>query len=345
MATETVRTTAFSAPDPQAGGLACSGTATTGTCSINRNCRQTALTVSSIRWRLWQTPSFKADWTAASLRVEWSLSALNAEACDGTRRLTLSYSTNNGSSWSQFSGFPKNATGSQQSGTATASIPVSTNLSQLLVRAVLEVQVASGDSCAGLPPGEPFPCFTVLSSTVSDVYLQGTYPRGACCVGSNCTITTPSGCAGTFKGDGTTCGSTTCLDTRPCCKPDGTCAMLTQAACSAAGGAWYPNKTSCSQVNCSASGCCVRANGTCETTTQSNCNGAGDSWLGASSSCTTAPDGTDCTPCTNVGACCRTDGTCVRSTQCWCTGAGGAFRGVGSACLPTPCTARRLVLV
>lgn len=345
MATETIRTTQFTAPDPSAGGLACSGTGTTGTCSINKNCRTTVLTVSSIRWKTWQSPAHQSDWTAVSLKVAWSLSALNAEACDGVARLTLSYSTNNGSSWTNFSGFPKNATGSSQNGTASASIPASVNLAQLLVRAVLEVQVDSSESCAGLPPGDPLPCFTVLTGSVSDVFLQATYPQGACCVGSNCTTTTPSQCSGTFKGDGTTCGSSTCLDTRPCCKPDGNCALLTQSACSAAGGTWYANKTLCSQVNCSASGCCVRANGTCVTTTQSNCNGAGDSWLGAGSSCTVAPDDHDCVTCTNVGACCKSDGTCVRSTECWCTHAGGAFRGVGTTCSPSPCSSRRFVLV
>lgn len=314
MAQEIIRTTEYETPAPGAGSSICSGSATTGDCSGEKDCRSLSLLQASIAWMTWQTPAHKPDWTSATLKVPWSLPARTG-GCAGVARLRLEYSTNAGSSWTAFSGFPKNHTYGNQSGTASANISVSQNLANLLVRMVLEVQVDAVEYCPGAPPAER--CTIGATAEVSDVYITATYDDGP----------PPD-------------------PVRACCKPDGTCQVLTQSACSAAGGTWYSGRTSCSGLTCASTGCCVRANGTCELTTQGSCNGAGDSWLGPNTSCTVAPDGHNCGTCTNVGVCCKSDGGCLRSTQCWCEHAGWVFRGVGTTCSPSPCgVRRRLVLV
>lgn len=316
MSQEVIRTTEYTTPAPGGGSSVCTGTATTAVCTLSKDCRSTALGQASIQWSAWQDPAHQADWTSASLKVEWTFDPRGG-GCDGVVRLRLEYSTNGGSSWTAFSGFPKNATGALQSGTASVSVAVGQNLDNLLVRMFLEVQIDASNYCPGQRPGDPDFCTLSGRGDVDDVYLVGTYDDGP--------PPDPS---------------------RACCKPDGTCQVMTQSACSAAGGTWLSNRTSCSGAPCGTNGCCIRAGGTCESTTQANCAGVGDVWLGPGTSCTVAPDGYDCTTCTDVGVCCKSDGTCVRSSQCWCEHAGGVFRGAGTTCSPTPCGAkRRTVLV
>lgn len=341
MSVETLRPTAYTAPAPGAGTAACTATATTATCTSSKNCTSTSLLQRSASFHTWATPAHQDDYSSLTLKVEWTLAALAGDACAGIASMRLEYSTNDGDTWAAFTGFPKAATGSPQSGTASKTLSVSQDLSQLRVRVVLEIQIY--EHCTG--PSDPEYCILALTGTVGDVYTRGDYTSGACCTNGTCTITTPSQCGGTFVGG--TCGSQTCVETRPCCKPDTTCAKISEAACTAAGGTWYPNKTSCSQVNCTQTlGCCIRAGGTCDgSTTQAACSNPGDVWLGPGTSCTVAPDDHDCVTCSDVGACCKGDGSCIRASRCWCEHAGGVFRGVGSDCDPLPCGHRIRVLM
>jgi hypothetical protein len=79
--------------------------------------------------------SYQAYWTAATLKVDWKLWKLTGDdsgSCD-QNKLYLQY--NLGSGWNNFSGFPKSATGSTQTGTATKALGLSQNMANVQVRA------------------------------------------------------------------------------------------------------------------------------------------------------------------------------------------------------------------
>jgi hypothetical protein len=65
--------------------------------------------------------------------------------------------------------------------------------------------------------GVPGTCVQILSSAgIVDFLEAATFDQvapatGACCIGADCTITTATGCAGQYMGDGTTCGPNTCV--------------------------------------------------------------------------------------------------------------------------------------
>ncbi len=107
-----------------------------------------------------------------------------------------------------------------------------------------------------------------------------------------------------------------------CCFPDGTCRLLTQAACSQAGGTWQGVNTVCSPNPCPQPGACC-ANGTCTITFQTGCSGQ---WMGPNTVCN--PN-----PCPPSGACCI-NGACTITTQLTCS---GQWMGANTICNPNPC--------
>ncbi len=78
---------------------------------------------------------------------------------------------------------------------------------------------------------------------------------GACCVGSDCSITTTEGCAGTYQGDDTTCDPNPCEATGGCCFDDGSCSVLTSSDCSDASGIYRGDGTDCSDPCLTHTGC------------------------------------------------------------------------------------------
>jgi hypothetical protein len=102
--------------------------------------------------------SNQADWDAAAdLKVTWKIFGLGSDDTCSTKQVKLEYKL--ASTWIAFSGWPKNATGSSQTGTATASgvISKSQNLANVKVRMI--VRTASCDPCDdGGDPGDPVFC-------------------------------------------------------------------------------------------------------------------------------------------------------------------------------------------
>jgi len=76
---------------------------------------------------------------------------------------------------------------------------------------------------------------------------------GACCDGSNCTITAPAGCVlpSVYEGDGTSCSPNPCVVlTGACCASDGTCSEDTQTSCETGGGVYQGDSSTCASVDC-----------------------------------------------------------------------------------------------
>jgi spore coat protein A len=71
-----------------------------------------------------------------------------------------------------------------------------------------------------------------------------------------------------------------------CCQGGGVCSVLTQTACTTAGGVYQGNGTSCSPNPCIVvTGACCASSGTCSEVTQTSCTTAGGTWQGADSTC------------------------------------------------------------
>jgi hypothetical protein len=84
---------------------------------------------------------------------------------------------------------------------------------------------------------------------------------GACCVGSDCSIQTPSGCegmGGIYQGDGTLCVPNPC-DTGAlvgaCCHDDGSCTIETSVSCAAIPGIYRGDGTNCADPCLTHTGC------------------------------------------------------------------------------------------
>lgn len=117
-----------------------------------------------------------------------------------------------------------------------------------------------------------------------------------------------------------------------CCKPDGTCDLLTLAECEALNGLYRGDNTSCLDANCPepVGACCFSPSG-CLNMTEGDCGVAGGTWLGPGTAC--AP-GNQCP----TGACCLPDGSCVDSISgVACAAMGGTFQGLGSSCGSVNC--------
>jgi hypothetical protein len=120
--------------------------------------------------------------------------------------------------------------------------------------------------------------------------------------------------------------------TGACCQGDGTCAVLSATACSAAGGTYQGDSTVCSPNPCpQPTGACCQADGSCTVGTAAECSAAGGTYQGNDTTC--SPN-----PCPQpTGACCQVDGSCTVGTAAECSAASGTYQGGGTTCTPNPC--------
>jgi hypothetical protein len=203
-------------------------------------------------------------------------------------------------------------------------------------------------------------------------------PRGACCTSGSCQILPEDVCSngsGTYMGDATVCGATTC-DTAPCCV-GGECKDLFPAECATSNGVQGTLGDLCAGGDyCTDGACCLGTS--CFTAAglhQLQCGVLGGSFVGPGSDCSGDPCAPEtvgcCVPggtcqdlteagCANVngvslgtdsdcatsnafcaaefGACCRPGDTCVANdTPANCAAQGGSFLGIGADCSGNPC--------
>ncbi|MCB9463371.1 MAG: serine/threonine protein kinase [Candidatus Eisenbacteria bacterium] len=116
-----------------------------------------------------------------------------------------------------------------------------------------------------------------------------------------------------------------------CCFEDGTCRLLTESECSAAGGTSDAAET-CDPNPCAQPvGACCLGNGTCRELTEEECERRDGEFQGIGKSC----DEVTCE--TPEGACCFDDGSCHVLAEDRCGREDGAFQGVDTSCEPNPC--------
>jgi hypothetical protein len=74
-----------------------------------------------------------------------------------------------------------------------------------------------------------------------------------------------------------------------CCRPDGTCIVVSEAGCLIEGGVYSGNGTNCGTANCAQppTGACCRASG-CAIVTAAICSATGGSYIGDNTTCATA---------------------------------------------------------
>ncbi|MHC5028371.1 MAG: FG-GAP-like repeat-containing protein, partial [Planctomycetota bacterium] len=160
---------------------------------------------------------------------------------------------------------------------------------------------------------------------------------GACCFADgSCNALASADCAGqggTYQGDLTECGGTSCPQPEgACCFTDGTCAGLTTADCTGQGGTYQGDFTDCGSANCpQPEGACCFADGTCNSQTEADCASAGGTYQGDFTGC----GGANCPQ--PEGACCFLDGSCNSQTAADCSGAGGTYQGNFTACGSANC--------
>jgi hypothetical protein len=117
-----------------------------------------------------------------------------------------------------------------------------------------------------------------------------------------------------------------------CCFEDGTCELMTQDLCDAAGGEFHPEWDYCEPNECPqpAEGACCFAGGECVESTEEWCESVGAYWL---------PDfPCDPNPCpTSLVVCCFDDGSCEVIGSHTCEEAGGVVFWDYDRCIPNPC--------
>ena len=88
------------------------------------------------------------------------------------------------------------------------------------------------------------------SSPAGDLNITFDCVNGACCgAEGTCSITSPTGCSGTYVGDGVvSCDPNPC-STGACCAPDG-CHVISSSECSTIGGVYQGDSTSCTISTC-----------------------------------------------------------------------------------------------
>ena len=157
---------------------------------------------------------------------------------------------------------------------------------------------------------------------------------GACCDGTNCTVTTLLECmditGGTWLGDGSSCEDCLAIDVGACCLADGLrgpgCVITDQWDClNNVGGEWMGYGTDCTAcIPPPQPGACCMSSG-CSMILESECLQLGGQWLG---------EGVDCTNCPDTGACCLCDG-CLLTWVDDCANAGGDWL-AGAECSDCP---------
>jgi hypothetical protein len=87
--------------------------------------------------------------------------------------------------------------------------------------------------------------------TCGSVDCSNPDPTGGCCIETSCSVTTESGCTGTYLGDDTDCSDDPCAPdpTGGCCVSVN-CVIYTLAECNAAGGNYLGDNSNCSGSPC-----------------------------------------------------------------------------------------------
>ena len=148
------------------------------------------------------------------------------------------------------------------------------------------------------------------------ITIAGTsFPAGACCVGSDCSIQTESSCGllgGLYLGDGTGCVPNPCITLTGVCCFNGACLNLTESECIAYGGEFLLGGT-CSPNPCP--GACCDIEGVCHQLSHAECDAQGWTFIGGLCGETTCEPGS--CPC-----CCQEYGThnfyCISNTPSEC---------------------------
>ncbi len=107
---------------------------------------------------------------------------------------------------------------------------------------------------------------------------------GACCIGTDCSITTQVGCTiqgGTYQGDGTTCSPNPCGEATGACCTGGECSILSESDCTGMSGTYQGDGTMCDPNPCVCCGseCCgvespfMDGDGNCWTQIEEDCEG------------------------------------------------------------------------
>ncbi len=116
------------------GACSVSGGSETCNCETASGCSSGSVEKSGARFYNFDAATQQAFWTSVLIKVDWKLYAETGDdpgSCD-QNKLYLQYKT--ASSWNNFSGFPKTASGSNQTGTATQSISTGQNIANVQVR-------------------------------------------------------------------------------------------------------------------------------------------------------------------------------------------------------------------
>ena len=129
---------------------------------------------------------------------------------------------------------------------------------------------------------------------------------GACCMpDGSCQLMSGAACAAitnaVYQLDGSACGPGVCPPTGACCN-GGSCSIIIQSACTAAGGSWLGAGSRCTVQSEYASsltnvaGRCCLPNGSCVVRYQTSCTATGYTFT---------PGALCDVPCENAGACCN----------------------------------------
>jgi hypothetical protein len=147
-----------------------------------------------------------------------------------------------------------------------------------------------------------YPACTGVSSWIPSATCTPTNPcppanNGACCFSDGtCLVTAELLCAGTHRGAGTTCTTTSCVGpVGACCQPNGSCTQLSAAACTTAGGTFRGVGVDCAPNPCPilTVACCRGA--TCSITLSAQCTGQFSRAVAARNQCNAGTNAT--TPC------------------------------------------------
>ena len=212
--------------------------------------------------------------------------------------------------------------------------------------AFLSNQVFEGDEgWYGDNFGEPR--LVDFSTIINDQFITiptAPTPKGACCNGPVCSITTQAGCSGgTYQGDNTRCyGDYPCdaSDVGACCDPNGACTIETLADCTALGGSWDTN-ANCDYCPCAQLGACCDGE-SCSLMFEADCllSDPNAVYLGDFTDCGADPNENPCLD----GACCYDSGdpneprycTEVRVDECSAL-TNGTWKGPNVTCASNPC--------
>lgn len=122
----------------------CSAASETCDCSAISSCEGGANVKSGARFFNFDAADEQAHWTSVLIKVDWKLYA-QTSSCN-LCQLVIQYSTNGGGGWNTM--LTKNATGSDQTGTATQAISTSQNIANVQVR-----MYGTATSCSPCPGG------------------------------------------------------------------------------------------------------------------------------------------------------------------------------------------------